>query len=831
MTLWAAMRGRRPGPAALRPQPTPARTKSVATWLRMAMQQITMPDVLPFLPTRNRLFVKYVTLVVALVSVALFANGALEIWFSYWTHKASLIRIEREQAEGAAANIGQFVTDIEGQLGWTVQLPWDSNTSAQRRIDASRLLRQVPAISELEQIDPSGLAQLRVSRTETDQVGSGLDVSGETKFREAVAHTAWYGPIYFRQNSEPYMTLALSGGPKNAGVSAAEVNLTFIWEVISKIKVGERGQAYVVDSLGRLIAHPDISLVLRNTDLSHLPQVQAARAALRGEPAGREQADRDLQGREVLTSYAAIAPLGWFVFVELPVDEAFAPFHAAILRIVVLLLAALALAFLGGMILVRRMVGPIEALRAGAARIGHGNLRQRILIKTGDELELLANQFNDMASRLADSHANLEAQVEIRTRELEQSVLELRALGEVSQAVNSTLDLENVLATIVAKAVQLSSTAGGSIYVYDEPRQHFELRATYGMPAPPAAARYARKLDMADRYVGRMLTRHEPVQIPDILDEPASLAKDLIVGAGYRAILILPLLWQDGIAGLLVVRRREPGAFPKTTIDLLKTFAAQSVLAIQNARLFSALHEKNLQVEIGSRHKSQFVANMSHELRTPLNAILGYTALVLDGIYGEIPARMTEIMERVQINGRHLLTLINDVLDLAKMEAGQLELDMARYSMKDLVRGVLDALDPLAREQRLVLRGEIAAGLPPGWGDERRLAQVLMNLIGNAIKFTDAGEVSVRATTVDGALRVSVRDTGPGISEADQEKIFDEFHQADNSSARRKGGTGLGLTIAKRIIEMHGGSIWVESAPGAGSTFSFTLPTAKARKP
>jgi signal transduction histidine kinase len=714
-----------------------------------------------------------------------------------------------------------------------VQLPWNSNTATpeQRRNEAWRLLRQVPAITELEQIDPAGRSQLRVSRTEPDEIGSAVDVSGEARFREAVAHTVWYGPIYFRQNSEPYMTLALAGSPRDAGVSVAEVNLTFIWDVISKIRVGEGGQAYVVDSLGRLIAHPDISLVLQNTDLSRLPQVLAARSARRGEPGDPQQTARDLRGREVLTSHAAIAPLGWFVFVDLPTDEAFAPFHATIVRIVVLLLAALGLAFLAGMILVRRMVGPIESLRAGAACIGSGDLRQRISIKTGDELELLAHQFNEMASRLEDSHANLEAQVEIRTRALEQSVLELRALGEVSQAVNSTLDLENVLSTIVAKAVQLSCTAGGSIYVYDETQQQFGMRATYGMASPRAAMQCTHELDLADRYVGLVLTRQEPVQIPDVLDEPASQAKDLILGAGYRALLILPLLWQDGVAGLLVVRRQEPGEFSKTTVDLLKTFAAQSVLAIQNARLFSALHEKSLQVEIGSRHKSQFVANMSHELRTPLNAILGYTELVLDGIYGEIPARMREVMERVDVNGRHLLGLINDVLDVAKMEAGQLQIEMAEYCTNDLVRSALDALEPLAREKRLLLRGEIASGLPFGWGDERRLAQVLMNLVGNAIKFTDAGEVSVRATMTDGALLVAVRDTGPGISRADQEKIFDEFHQADSSSARRKGGTGLGLTIAKRIIELHGGSIWVESAPGAGSTFSFTLPTSKARQP
>jgi len=733
------------------------------SWMLATKRHIRVPAVLPFFPVRSRLFVKYVALFVTMVSVALLANGASEIWFLNREHEASLIRIEREQADGASAKISQFVKGIEAQLGWTVQVPWDASTFAQRRIDAWRLLRQVSAISELEQIDPSGLVQLRVSRTEPDEVGSGIDVLHEPKFRDASSHANYYGPVYFRHNSEPYMTLAMAGA-RDAGVSVAEVNLTFMWDVVSMIKVGEHGHAYVVDARGRLIAHPDISMVLRNTDLSGLPQVQAARAALSGKATESGQAARNLQGREFLTSYAEIAPLGWLVFVELPIDEAYAPLRATIVRTALLLLAALGLALLGGMFLVRRMVVPVETLRAGAARIGGGDLSQRISIKTGDELESLADQFNEMASKLQDSHANLEAQVEVRTRELEQSVLELRALGEVSQVVNSTLNLENVLATIVAQAVQLSSTTGGSIYVFDEQRQKFELRATYGMDPATVAAFAGRPVDIGERNVGLALARQEPVQIPDFRDEPASSIKDFIMGSGYRAVLIAPLLWQDLAAGLLVVRRKEPGAFPKTTVDLIKTFAAQSVQAIQNARLFSELKEKSLQVEIESRHKSQFLANMSHELRTPLNAILGYTELVLDRIYGEIPDRMRGVMERVQVNGRHLLGLINDVLDLAKIEAGQLMLEMAEYSMKRVVKGVLDGLEPLAGEKRITLRGEISRDLPSGWGDERRIAQVLVNLVGNAIKFTDAGEVSIRASASDEQLLVAVRDTGSGIS-------------------------------------------------------------------
>ncbi len=803
---------------------TPALVGSAATLIIAAMRQIKVPAALPLLPIRNRLFVKYVALFVALVSVALLANGGLEILFFYREHKASLIRIQHEQAEAAATKIGQFVKGIEAQVGWTEQLPWDASTFDQRRIDAWRLLRQVSAISELEQIDPSGHEQLRVSRVLEDVTGSGIDMSREPKFREAVAHKSYYGPVYFRQNSEPYMTLALSGG-HDAGVSAAEVNLTFIWDVVSMIKVGERGQAYVVDALGRLIAHPDISLVLQNTDLSGLPQVQTARAAFAGDAPDPGQVARNLQGREVLTSYAEIAPLGWMVFVDLPIDEAYAPFRTTIVRTVLLLLAALILALLGGMFLVRRMVVPIQRLRAGAARIGSGDLGERISIKTGDELESLADQFNEMATKLQDSYANLEAQVEIRTRELAQSVAELRALGEVSQAVNSTLNLENVLETIVAKAVQLSSTVAGSIYVYDEEGGTLQLRATYGMDPATIAAFSEQPVSIRNRYVGLAIARKEPVQVPDIREGPPNMTKDMILSAGYRALLVAPLLWQDRIVGLLVVRRREPGPFPKTTVDLLKTFAAQSVLAIQNARLFSEIDEKSRQIEIESRHKSQFLANMSHELRTPLNAILGYTELILDQIYGDIPDRMRGVMERVQVNGHHLLGLINDVLDLSKIEAGQLSLEMIDFSLKGVVEGVLDAVEPLAVEKRIAIRSEISPALPPGRGDERRIAQVLLNLVGNAIKFTDAGEVSVTASTTDGSFLVAVRDTGPGISEADQGRIFDEFQQADSSSVRRKGGTGLGLSIAKRIIELHGGSIWVESKLGEGSTFSFTLPT------
>ena len=774
---------------------------------------------------RGRLFRKYVALFVAVVCVALLANGLLEVWFSYQEHKASLVRIQREQAQAAAAKIEQFIKEIQNQIGWTTQLPWSAGAAIeQRRFDALRLLRQVPAITEIGELDPSGHEQVRVSRLAMNVLGSGTDYSQDPKFTAAQAQKIYYGPVYFRRESEPYMTLALAGARRDAGVSVAEVNLKFIWDVVSQIKAGQHGVALVVDAQGRLIAHPDISLVLRNTDLSHLAQVQAVRAAEPGTAVREIQEATDVEGRKVLTAYAPVEPLGWRVFVELPVDEAYAPLYASIARSGLVLVGALGLAGLAGMLLAQRMVIPIQRLRSGAARIGSGDLSQRISVRTGDELEALADQFNDMAGQLQESYADLEKKVQIRTAELASSVEELRALGEVSQAVNSTLDLETVLATIVAKAVQLSSTDAGAIYVLDEAGREFEIRATHGMTEAMIAALRDQRLSVSERTIAPAVTQRVPVQIPDLLNETLTPTLEIVVRAGYRALLIVPLLRPDRIVGVLVVRRKLPGDFPANIVGLLETFAAQSVLALQNARLFHEIEEKGRELEIASRHKSQFLANMSHELRTPLNAILGYTELILDNIYGEISEKVRGVLDRVQSNGRHLLGLINDVLDLAKIEAGQLTLSLTDYSLQNVIDTVFVAVESLATEKQLALSVEIPPNLPNGHGDERRLSQVLLNLVGNAIKFTDAGEVAIKASAANGSFTVAVRDTGPGISQIDQTKIFEEFQQADSSSTRQKGGTGLGLSIAKKIVEMHGGRLWVESAVGRGSTFFMAVP-------
>jgi signal transduction histidine kinase len=441
------------------------------------------------------------------------------------------------------------------------------------------------------------------------------------------------------------------------------------------------------------------------------------------------------------------------------------------------------------------------------------------------QIELVMT-FADQAV-IAIENVRLFQELQARTRELARSVDELKALGEVGQAVSSTLDLDTVLTTVVSRAVQLSGTSGGVIYEYDEGTQKFRLRASHRIEEGLVQVLQAAPIRLGEGATGRAAATHAPFEVPDILDDRqlgATRIRSALAQLGYRSVLAVPLLLEQRIMGALTVWRREIGNFAPEVVNLLQTFAAQSVLAIQNARLFREIEEKSRQLEAASHHKSAFLANMSHELRTPLNAILGYTELIQDNIYGEVPGRIREVLERLEKSGRHLLGLINDVLDLSKIEAGQMTLSLSEYSMKEVVQSVVTGVEALAAEKRLALKVSLPPDLPPARGDERRLTQVLLNLVGNAIKFTEAGEVRVEVSASDGALRVSVSDTGPGITVADQPMVFEEFRQVDSSGTRKKEGTGLGLSIAKRIIEMHGGRIGVESTVGVGSTFWFTLP-------
>ena len=602
-------------------------------------------------PVRRPLFRRIAAFLITVVFVALLADGGLGAWFSYQEHKAILVKAQQQNAERAADAIGQFVKGIEADLGWTAQLSLSSDTLEAKRFDAQRLLRQAPAITELALIDAQGREQLQVSRVAIDQLGTGKDFSGDPAFTRAASGSAYLGPVYFKDSSEPYMTVALAGARRANGVSVAEVNLKFIQDVIAGIKVGERGCAYIVDGTGRLIAHPDISLVLRNLDVSDRPQVRLAREQV--DKARQAIPTTNFTGERVLSAFAPIPSTGWVVFVETPIAEAFEPLYTSLTRAALVMAGALCLAVGASFLFAHRMIAPIKTLQAGADRLGAGKLAHRISIHTEDEVEALARSFNDMADRLEASYAGLESKVEARTRELA---------------------------------------------------------------------------------------------------------------------------------------------------------------------------EKGRELEAASRHKSQFLANMSHELRTPLNSVLGFSEMLADGIYGALPERALAALSKIQTNGRHLLNLINDVLDLSKIEAGQLILSPNDYVMAEIVQSVVASVETQARAKGISLVTSIAPGLPVGFGDERRITQVLLNLVSNAVKFTDEGSVTIAAAASQGSFKVSVSDSGPGIAPADHERIFNEFQQVDSSSTREKGGTGLGLAISRRIVEMHGGRITVESALGTGSTFLMVIP-------
>ena len=470
----------------------------------------------------------------------------------------------------------------------------------------------------------------------------------------------------------------------------------------------------------------------------------------------------------------------------------------------------------------RTMLG-VPLLREGTP-VGVIVLSRRTVQPFTDKQIELVQTFADQAVIAIENVRLFEAEQK-RTEELSASLEQQTATADVLKIISrSTFDLQAVLDTLAESAVRLCEADLTSFH--RQQGANYRAVATFGGPLgqrelvlgsiPFAAGR--------GTVLGRTLLERRPIQVADVLADPDYTLQDMQKKIGFRTILGVPLLREGNPIGVIVLMRFAVRPFTEKQIELATTFADQAGIAIENVRLFEEIQDKSRQVEEASKHKSQFLANMSHELRTPLNAILGYTELIIDGIYGEAPEKMHTVMERVQSNGKHLLGLINDVLDLSKIEAGQLVLSIQDYSIKDVVHGVYSAVEPLASGKRLAFKIDVPANLPPARGDDRRLTQVLLNLVGNAIKFTDTGEVAVKAAASNGAYTISVRDTGPGIAEADQAKIFDEFQQADSTQTKVKGGTGLGLSIAKRIIEMHGGKLWVESSLGAGSTFSFTVP-------
>jgi len=471
----------------------------------------------------------------------------------------------------------------------------------------------------------------------------------------------------------------------------------------------------------------------------------------------------------------------------------------------------------------RRILG-VPMLRGGAV-LGVIVLAWRESGPTPAALIELLKTFAEQAV-IAIENVRLFTELDARTAQLTRSVAELEALGEVGQAVSSTLDLEIVLRTIVSRATELAGMDAGSVYEYDTDREEFYLHTSHLLPTQLVEALRAKPIRKGEGALGRMAITGEPVQIKDIANDRAyqSGVRKQLIEVGCRSLLVIPLLRENMLIGGLAVYRKSAGEFGPQVIELLKTFATQSALAIQNARLFREIEDKSRQLEVASQHKSEFLANMSHELRTPLNAIIGFSEVLAERMFGEINDKQAEYLADILESGRHLLSLINDILDLSKIEAGRMELQATEFNLPDAIENTLTLVRERAHRHGIALGRRVDQRLGTLCADERKVKQVLLNLLSNALKFTpEGGRIDVAATVTDNAIEISVSDTGVGIAAEDQAAVFEEFRQVGAASKKIEG-TGLGLAISRKFIELHGGKIWVKSQVGAGSTFAFTLP-------
>jgi class 3 adenylate cyclase/HAMP domain-containing protein len=536
---------------------------------------------------REGLFAKYVMSLVGLVVFVLAVNGATETWISYRATKTTLTGAMSEKADATAKRIDQSLSELERQISWVTRA--SVVTLEQRRADYAQLLNQISAISQLSQLNGQGREQLRLSRTAIS-VASGADYSRDARFTDTVTRGVSFSPAYF-SGSNPFMSISVAHSGFNAGVTVAEIDLRFLSDFLGDAQVGRNIFAYVVDPHGQVLASsskgPEVG-----KDISKLPQV-AALLMPDGQPLA---SGTDVDGNSVLTAAKVLPKLGWAVYFDQPTAQALAPIRDQLLRGALLIGLGLLVAILAGTLLARRMLIPITALRTGARRLGAGDFGHRIDVRTKDELQELADQFNSMAGRLAETYSGLESKVEERTRDLAQSINELKVLEEVGRAVSSSLDLNAVLPTVAARALEITGADAVLIYGYDAANHRFHLVEANGIDQ--IADGPHRTIDEDKSILGRAAASGEPIAIPDLSLAAEHVLRDLALEAGFHSVLVAPLLDQQGVLGSLVVLRRGAGEFAGNIIGLMRTFAHQAVLAMRNARLFTEVDQKGRELAL-----------------------------------------------------------------------------------------------------------------------------------------------------------------------------------------------------------------------------------------
>jgi signal transduction histidine kinase len=778
---------------------------------------------------RGRLVRDYFFISVLLIGGGLIASGLVEIYFRYLESREQLGSVQKEVATGAAVKIERFVQEIHNTLKGATKSREiaPKGLTTEFRFELEKLLLIAPAVTEALALDENGAIRVQASRLRTVLPEAKRDLSTAPPFLTAKQGKSYFGPVHFVRGSEPYMTIAVPierFAGDVIGVLQAEVNLKYIGDVVSAITVGKAGYAYAVTRTGELIAHPDISLVLQRRNVALLDQVKAAFEPVPGKPKLNAIVADNLQGKSVLTSFALIPGLDWAVIIERPVEEAYETLYASMMRTSALFLIGLGMALIASWFLARRVIRPVRILSEGVERIGTGDLGFRLDLKTGDEIEVLADEFNKMTTQLQESYANLEHKVEDRTRELTESLEQQTATSDILRVIaSSPTDLQPVLDAVAERAAKLCDATNAQIFRSDG--GFLKLVAMYG-PLPASEEIPISR----HRVSGRAFIDRQTIHIPDLAAPEVQAefpeGNEAAQRVGQRTSLSTPLLREGVPIGVIGIRRTQARPFSDKQIKLLETFADQAVIAIENARLFQEIQDKNEQLEAANRHKSQFLANVSHELRTPLNSIIGFTRIVQRRIGAQIPDLQKENLQKVLISSEHLLSLINELLDLAKIESGRMEVYAETFQLNDVVRMATSTVEPMLKDGRVRLVTEIAPDIPPLKTDRDKLKQAVLNLLSNAAKFTERGEIKVAAWQENGNVKLTVSDTGIGMKKEALDYIFEEFRQADMSSTRRYGGTGLGLAIVRRFINLMGGEIGVESEVGKGSKFTITIPIA-----